>query len=107
MSKQVRQFFGLYETHIAGEIVCDTADCAPSGLRLRLRVIRGTTEVVDLPPIGDRSEPDYFRDAAAGVFDVLDPFVAIAARAITDPEGAAIARPAPGARRSSRCQMGP
>lgn len=89
VSKQVRQFFGLYETHIAGEIVCDTADCAPAGQRLRLRVIRATTEIIDLPPIGDRSEPDYFRDAAAGIFDVLDPFVAIAARAITDPEGAA------------------
>lgn len=56
---------------------------------MRLRVIRGTTELIDLPPIGDKSEPDYFRDAAAGVFDILDPFVAIAARAITDPEGAA------------------
>jgi tetratricopeptide (TPR) repeat protein len=89
VSKQVRQFFGLYETHIAGEIICDTSDCAPDGLRLRLRIIRATTEIVDLPPIGNRSEPDYFRDAAAGVFDVLDPFVAIAARAITDPEGAA------------------
>lgn len=89
VAKQVRQFFGLYETHIAGEIICDTTDCAPSGQRLRLRVIRATTEIIDLPPIGARSEPDYFRDAAAGVFDVLDPFVAIAARAATDPEGAA------------------
>ena len=88
VSKQVRQFFGLHETHIAGEIVCGTADCAPSGQRLRLRVIRATTEIIDLPPIGDRSEPDYFREAAAGVFDVLDPFVAIAARAITDPDSA-------------------
>jgi tetratricopeptide (TPR) repeat protein len=89
VSRQVRQFFGLYETHIAGEIVCDTPDCAPSGQRLRLRVIRATTEIVDLTPLGERSEPDYFREAAAGVFDILDPFVAIAARAITDPEGAA------------------
>jgi tetratricopeptide (TPR) repeat protein len=89
VSKQIRQFFGLYETHIAGEIICDTSDCAPSGLRLRLRIIRATTEIVDLPPLGTRSEPDYFREAAAGVFDVLDPFVAVAARAITDPEGAA------------------
>lgn len=89
VSKQVRQFFGLFETHIAGEIICDTPACARGGLRLRLRVIRATTEIIDLPPIGDRTEPDYFREAAAGVFDVLDPFVAIAARAITDPEGAA------------------
>lgn len=89
VSKQVRQFFGLYETHIAGEIICDTPDCDPAGQRLRLRIIRATTEIVDLPPIGTRSELDYFREAAAGVFDVLDPFVAIAARAITDPEGAA------------------
>ena len=89
VSKQVRQFFGLYETHIAGEIICDTPDCAPAGQRLRLRVIRATTEVIDLPPLGDRSEPDYFREAAAGVFDVLDPFVAIAARAVIDPASAA------------------
>jgi tetratricopeptide (TPR) repeat protein len=88
--KQVRQFFGIYETRIAGEIVCETADCAPAGLRLRLRVMRGTAEIIDLPPIGTRSEPDYFRDAATGIFDVLDPLVAIAARSVTDPQGAAI-----------------
>ncbi|MDB5527679.1 MAG: hypothetical protein JWR51_782 [Devosia sp.] len=87
--KQVRQFFGAYETHIAGEIICETADCATSGLRLRLRVMRGSAEIIDLPPIGTESEPDYFRDAAAGIFDVLDPMVAIAARSVTDPQGAA------------------
>jgi tetratricopeptide (TPR) repeat protein len=87
--KQVRQFFGIYETHIAGEIVCETADCAPAGLRLRLRVMRGTSEIIDLPPIGSESEPDYFRDAAIGIFDVLDPLVAIAARSVDDPQGAA------------------
>ena len=26
MSKQVRQFFGIIQTHIAGEIICETAD---------------------------------------------------------------------------------
>jgi predicted Zn-dependent protease len=87
--KQVRQFFGAYETHIAGEIVCETADCATAGQRLRLRVIRATAEVIDLPPIGSRSEAEYFREAAAGIYDILDPFVAIAARAATDPDGAA------------------
>ncbi len=87
--KQVRQFFGVYETHIAGEIICETADCATAGQRLRLRVIRATAEVVDLPPIGSRSEADYFREAAGGIYDILDPFVAIAARAATDPDGAA------------------
>lgn len=56
VAKQVRQFFGLYETHIAGEIICETSDCVPSGQRLRLRVIRATTEIIDLPPIGTRSE---------------------------------------------------
>jgi tetratricopeptide (TPR) repeat protein len=89
VAKQVRQFFGFYETHIAGEIICEDAQCSPAGLRLRLRVIRANADIIDLTPIGDRSEPDYFREAAAGVFDVLDPFVAIAARAIDDPEGAA------------------
>lgn len=86
---QLRQFFGQHETRIAGEIVCETADCAPAGQRLRLRVIRGTSEVVDLPPIGEKAEADYFHDAAAGIFDVLDPFVSIAARALTDPQSAA------------------
>lgn len=89
VSQQIRQFFGFHETHIAGEIVCDTADCAPSGQRLRLRVIRNSSDIIDLPPIGDRPAADYFRDAAASVFDVLDPFVAIAAHALADPEGAA------------------
>ncbi len=89
ISQQVRQFFGIHETHIVGEIVCDTADCAPAGQRLRLRVIRNSSEIIDLPAMGDQPAPEYFRDAAAAVFDVLDPFVSIAAHALTDPEGAA------------------
>lgn len=88
--KQIRQFFGLYETRITGEIICDTRDCVPTGLLLRLRVKRTDTEIIDLPTIGRRPEADYFRDAAAGVFDILDPFVAIAALSLTDPEEAAL-----------------
>lgn len=82
---QVRQFLGIFETRISGELICSTSDCARAGLRLRLRVTKGGAEVIDLPPIGDRTEADYFREAAAGVFEILDPFVAIAAQAETEP----------------------
>jgi tetratricopeptide (TPR) repeat protein len=82
---QVRQFLGIFETRISGELVCATPDCAREGLKLRLRVTKGSAEVIDLPPMGGRSERDYFREAAAGVFSVLDPFVAIAAMAETEP----------------------
>jgi len=86
--KQLRQFFGSQETRIAGEIICQTSDCAPEGQRLRLRVVGRTIEVIDLPPLGTTPVPAYFREAAAGIYDVLDPLIGAAARAVTDPEGA-------------------
>lgn len=81
----VRKLFNAYETRIAGEFVCSDADCPPDATRLRLRVVRDGVELVDLPPIGDRTERDYFADAASGVLAVLDPFVAIAANAEKQP----------------------
>jgi tetratricopeptide (TPR) repeat protein len=87
---QVRQFLGVYETRISGELICSTPDCAREGLRLRLRVTRGSARFIDLPPLGEQSEHDYFREAAAGVFTILDPFVAIAAMADKEPVRAAV-----------------
>ncbi len=81
----VRKLFNAYETRIAGEFVCADPACAPADARLRLRVIRDDVELVDLPPVGDRSERAYFADAASGVLAVLDPFVAISANAETQP----------------------
>ena len=52
---QVRQFLGIYETRISGELTCSTPDCAREGLQLRLRVTKGTAEVIDLPPMGERT----------------------------------------------------
>lgn len=86
--KQVREFLGIQETRITGEITCQTTDCAPAGQRLRLRVVRGTAEMIDMPPMGTTPPALYFRDAAGAVFDVLDPLVGAAARAVTDPQGA-------------------
>jgi len=81
----VRRLFNAYETRIAGEIVCSDPACAREGLRLRLRVIRDGIDMVDLPPMGQRPERDYFAEAAAGVLSVLDPFVAIAATSQDQP----------------------
>jgi tetratricopeptide (TPR) repeat protein len=81
----VRKLFNAYETRIAGEFVCTDSTCAASATRLRLRVIRDNVELIDLTPIGERSERDYFADAASGVLAVLDPFVAISANAETQP----------------------
>ena len=81
----VRRLFNAYETRIAGEIVCSDAACTREGLRLRLRVVSDGIVMIDLEPIGQRPERDYFAEAAAGVLSMLDPFVAIAAAAHDEP----------------------
>jgi predicted Zn-dependent protease len=86
---QVRQFFQIYDTRIGGEFICATPPCAPEGLRLRLRVVRQSSDIIDLPEMGTQTEQAYFRDAAAGVYEVIDPYVAIAAQAETAPLKAA------------------
>lgn len=86
----VRRLFNAYETRIAGEFICETADCAPEGLRLRLRVVRDAVDLVDLPPIGASSDRDYFAEAASGILAILDPFVAISAASAEKPLSATI-----------------
>lgn len=86
---QIRQFFQIYETRIGGEYVCATAECSPAGMQLRLRVVRKGSDVIDLPPMGAMSERDYYREAAAGIYEIIDPYVAIAAQAETAPLKAA------------------
>jgi len=86
----VRKLFNAYETRIAGEFVCGNTACDRDGLRLRLRVIRDRVDLVDLPPLGSKTERQYFQDAAAGVMSVLDPFVALAATASDQPLKATI-----------------
>lgn len=83
--RQTRQFFNLHQTRIAGEFVCADAACAPEGMRLRLRVLRGTSEVIDLPPVGNRDLRSYFTAAAVQVLSILDPFVAVSAISGTEP----------------------
>jgi tetratricopeptide (TPR) repeat protein len=86
---QIRQFFQIYETRIGGEYVCATPDCAPEGRQLRIRVVRRTSDVIDLPALGTMTEAQYFREAAAGIYAIIDPYVAIAAQAETAPLKAA------------------
>ena len=83
--RQVRQFFNAPETRISGEFICADASCAPEGMILRLRILRGTSEVIDLPPMGERDLRAYFTDAATRVLQTLDPFVAIAAISASEP----------------------
>ena len=83
--RQTRQFFNAHQTRIAGEFVCADATCAPEGMRLRLRVLRGTSEVIDLPPVGDQDLRSYFTAAAVQILQTLDPFVAIAAISSSEP----------------------
>ena len=86
---QIRQFFQIYETRIGGEYVCATPDCAPAGMQLRIRVVKQHSDVVDLPAMGEMSERDYYREAAAGIYEIIDPYVAIAAQAEAAPLKAA------------------
>lgn len=86
---QIRQFFQIYETRIGGEYVCATADCAPEGRQLRIRVVRKSSDIIDLPAHGSMTEAQYYREAAAGIYAIIDPYVAIAAQAETAPLKAA------------------
>lgn len=83
--RQTRQFFNLHQTRIAGEFTCADATCAPEGMVLRLRVLRGTSEVIDLPAVGDADLRRYFTGAAIQILSVLDPFVAVSAISDTEP----------------------
>lgn len=84
----VRHFFHAYQTRISGEFRCADPACAPEGMSLRIRVMRDALNIIQMPPIGTETEADYFRDAAAWVLELLDPFTAAAARAQTDPDTA-------------------
>jgi tetratricopeptide (TPR) repeat protein len=81
----LRRLVNAYETRVAGEFVCSNAACDRSGMRLRLRVIRSGVELIDLPPIGNQSEREYFAEAGSRVLSILDPFVALAALSQTQP----------------------
>jgi tetratricopeptide (TPR) repeat protein len=83
--RQARQFFNIYQTRIVGEVVCDDAACSADGLKLRLRVLRDTSSVIEMPALGAADLRAYFRDAAVNVLAVLDPFVAISATAPREP----------------------
>ena len=86
---QLRQFFQIYETRIGGEYVCATPACEPAGIQLRLRVVKQHSDIVDLPAMGAMSEREYYRQAAAGIYEIIDPYVAIAAQAEDAPLKAA------------------
>lgn len=86
----VRQFFHAYETRITGEFRCADPACAPEGVTLRLRIVREGLDLVELPPMGSENEARYFRDAAGEVLAVIDPFIALAAAAETDPDRAIV-----------------
>ncbi len=91
--RQTRQFFNAYQTRITGEFVCGEPACPASTMRLRLRILRNTSEVIDLPPVGSTDLRSYFTGAAVQVLSTLDPFVAISAIAETEPARAtALAR---------------
>lgn len=83
--RQTRAFFNVYPPQIVGEFTCSDPECSREGLRLRLRVLAGTSRVIDLPPLGQRPLRDYFTDAGIEILAVLDPFVATSAVADTQP----------------------
>jgi tetratricopeptide (TPR) repeat protein len=87
--RHTRQFFNLQQARIGGEIVCADAACSPDSMHLRLRIFKGTSQVIDLPAIGSGGQRGYFTDAAIEVLAVLDPFVAAAAQAERYPVRAA------------------
>lgn len=83
--RQTRQFLNLRQTRIGGEIVCKTEACTPGEMQLRLRVLKGTNEVIDLPAMEGVNQRGYFTNAAIQVLSVLDPFIAVAAIADAQP----------------------
>lgn len=87
--RQTRQFFNLPQMRVGGEIVCKTAACIPGEMQLRLRVVKNTNEVIDLPPMASMDQRGYFTNAAVQILSVLDPFVAVAAISDAQPVRAA------------------
>jgi len=83
--RQTRQFFNLHQTRIGGEITCKTAECTPGEMRLRLRILKSTNEVIDLPPMNGADQRGYFTNAAVQVLSVVDPFIALSAIADSQP----------------------
>jgi tetratricopeptide (TPR) repeat protein len=90
LMSQLRQMLNLFETRISGEFVCGSPACTPAEMQLRLRVMRGTATVIDLPPMGATPSRDYFRLAAENIFTELDPFVSIAALSRAAPDRAIV-----------------
>jgi predicted Zn-dependent protease len=81
----VRQFFGVAETRIGGEFRCGTPECGTESLVLRLRLTGRDRAVIQLDPRAETPEDAYFEIAATQVLANIDPFVAIAAQADTNP----------------------
>lgn len=77
--RQTRAFFNVYPPQIVGEFTCSDPECSRAGLKLRLRVLAGTSKVIDLPALGDGDLRAYFTNAGIEILAVLDPFVATSA----------------------------
>jgi tetratricopeptide (TPR) repeat protein len=76
----VRRFLGWEDMRIGGELVCPAAPCTRETMSLRLRIVTDRTVAIDLPPVGDLSDRDYFRVAALAALKEIDPFTAAAAQ---------------------------
>ena len=81
----LRKAFNIYPIRIGGELSCADPACRPEGQSLRLRVMRATPTLIELPARGEASERDYLFRAAAEVMAVVDPFIASAALASSQP----------------------
>src|SRR5581483_10115598 len=110
VTELVRNFLGIYDTAITGELVCvpsatkqDPSNlgevpqafaqsraemaCRKEWLALRLRVSQ-PQRFVDIGAMGDKFEQPYFALAAEDVLNIVDPYVVASSYFATDPDKA-------------------
>lgn len=84
----IRNFFGIEETFLSGELVCVADPCSIRNASLRLRVIGKGLDVVKLEPIGTQPLDAYWRKAIIEVLLQVDPVRGIMATSLGNEERA-------------------
>ena len=78
----VKQLLTQHDVRITGEFICSSRECTGEDIYLRIRIFDPTPTTFSLQAIGDMNrtqwERDYFRDAAVGVLEQIDPIFAAA-----------------------------
>jgi len=97
VTKALRAVFGLQQTRVAGEVICNDNACSEEKMELRLRVFdKNGMVIIPVGTFGDVLNQDfdgagmepYFEAAAIKVLEYLDPYIVAAYQFQTKKTGA-------------------